>query len=419
MVHPSKTVAVIGGGMVGACIARYLQRDGHNVIVLDPNEPGDGASFGNAGCFNPSSLVPIAGPDTFKQVPGYLMDPLGPLSIRWSYLLQVTPWLIRYGLAGVPEKIKHQSLALKSILSRSLEALMPLVDDCGAHDLVRRDGILIVYRSGQSVASDSRGWNLRREHGIHWEELDRDAVRDFDPNLTRDIQFGKFVPGNGHTVNPGALVKEIVRHVVQSGGQYRKVRATDFLFNGDKLQAVLTDHGPIAVDMAVVAAGAHSKALARAAGNSVPLESERGYHVMIKAPEVRPRVPTTDSDHKFVVTPMQEGVRVAGTVELAGLDAKPNWKRAQILLNRIGGLYPALGKTYRPDDFTVWMGHRPSLPDSLPVIGRSKRSADVIYAFGHQHVGMTAAPYTGVIIAALAAGRPSPVDLTPFQPDRF
>jgi D-amino-acid dehydrogenase len=419
MTGSSKTVAVIGAGMVGACIARYLQRDGHNVIILDPNEPGEGASYGNAGCFNPSSLVPIAGLDTFKQVPGYLMDPLGPLSIRWSYLPKVAPWLIRYCRAGVPDKIKYQSRALKSILSKSLDALMPLVDDCGAHDLVRRDGILIVYRSRESVASDARGWNLRRENGIHWEELDRDAVHDFDPNLTRDIQFGKFVPGNGHTANPGALVKAITQHVVKSGGQYLRVKAENFVFNGDKLQAVVTDLGLINVDMAVIAAGAYSKPLAQAVGNRVPLETERGYHAMIRNPAIQPRVPTTDSDHKFVVTPMQEGVRVAGTVELAGLDAEPNWKRADMLLRRIGALYPALGKEYRPEDVTVWMGHRPSLPDSLPVIGRSKRSADVIYAFGHQHVGMTAAPYTGVIIADLIAGRPSPVDLTPFRPDRF
>lgn len=414
-----KKVAVIGAGMVGACVARYLQRDGHDVVMIDSNLPGEGASFGNAGCFNPSSLVPIAGPDTFKHVPGYLMDPLGPLSIRWSYMPQLAPWLIRYGLAGVPAKIKHQALALKSLISPCLEALMPLVEDAGAQDLLRRDGILIVYRSKEGVAGDARGWNLRREHGIVWEELDQEQLHAFDQNLTPDAKYGKYVPGNGHTVNPGALVKAIVNSVIQAGGRLVKAETSGFSFEGDHLVAVETNDGRIDVDTAVLAAGAHSKPLARQAGDWVPLETERGYHVMIKNPAIMPRVPTTDSDHKFVVTPMQQGVRVAGTVELAGLKAAPNWRRSEMLIERIGSLFPALGKAYSMSEVSYWMGHRPSLPDSLPVMGRSKRSPDVIYAFGHQHVGMTAAPYTGVVIADLVSGRSPPIDLTPFRASRF
>ena len=414
-----KQVAVIGAGMVGACVARYLQRDGHDVVMIDPLDPGEGASFGNAGCFNPSSLVPIAGPDTFRQVPKYLMDPLGPLSIRWSYLPQLAPWLIRYGLAGTPEKIKLQATALKALIAPCFDVLMPLVDDAGAQDLVKREGILIVYRSAESVAADARGWALRRENGIVWEEFDQAQLRAFDPNLTPDAKFGKYVPNNGHTVNPSELVKTIVDNVVKSGGRLVKAEARGFAFDGDRLVAIETSAGRIETDTVVLAAGAHSKVLAAQAGDKVPLETERGYHVMIRTPAIKPRVPTTDSENKFVATPMQLGVRLAGTVELAGLRAAPNWKRAEILLKRIGSLYPALGKDYSPNEITCWMGHRPSLPDSLPVLGRSKRSAGVVYAFGHQHVGMTAAPYTGVVISDLVSGRPSPIDLTPFRADRF
>jgi D-amino-acid dehydrogenase len=414
-----KRVAVIGAGIVGACVARYLQRDGHDVVMIDPSGPGEGASFGNAGCFNPSSLVPIAGPDTFKQVPKYLMDPLGPLSIRWSYLPQLSPWLIRYGLAGTPEKIRQQAQALKSLIAPCFDALMPLVEDAGAQDLVRRDGILIVYRSKESVAADARGWALRRECGIAWEEFDQEQLGAFDPNLTPDAKFGKYVPYNGHTANPEALVKAIVEAILKSGGRLIKAEAKGFAFDGDKLVAIETSGGRIEADTVVLAAGAHSKPLAVQAGDKVPLETERGYHVMIRNPAVLPRVPTTDSENKFVATPMQFGVRLAGTVELAGLRAAPNWKRSEILIKRIGSLFPALAKNYSTDEMSYWMGHRPSLPDSLPVMGRSKRSADVIYAFGHQHIGMTAAPYTGVVIADLISGRPSPIDLTPFRADRF
>jgi D-amino-acid dehydrogenase len=414
-----KRVAVIGAGIVGACVARYLQRDGHDVVLIDPLTPGEGASSGNAGCFNPSSLVPIAGPDTFRQIPKYLMDPLGPLSIRWSYLPQLSPWLIRYGLAGTPEKIRRQAQALKSLISPCFDALLPLVEDAGARDLVRRDGILIVYRSKEGVAADARAWALRRENGVDWEEFDHEQLRAFDPNLALDVKFGKYVPHNGHTINPEGLVKAIVDAILKTGGRLIKAEALGFAFDGDKLVAIETMGGRIEADTAVLAAGAHSKPLAVLAGDKIPLETERGYHVMIRNPAIQPRVPTTDSENKFVATPMQFGVRLAGTVELAGLKAAPNWKRSEILVKRIGSLFPALGRNYTMNEMSYWMGHRPSLPDSLPVMGRSKRSADIIYAFGHQHVGMTAAPYTGVVIADLISGRPSPIDLKPFRADRF
>jgi D-amino-acid dehydrogenase len=415
----ARSVAIIGAGIVGVATARYLQRSGHSVTLIDPNPPGEGASFGNAGCFNPSSMVPIAGPDTFKSVPGYLMDPLGPLAIRWSYLPKIAPWLIRYGLAGTPRRIKQQAIALTSLLGNSLEALSPLVEDAGAQDLVRREGILVVYRSEASRKADERGWNLRRDAGIKWEELNQAELHEFDPNLTRDLTSGKWVPGNGHTVDPGGLVRRIAECVLAAGGRLVKARASGFDFDGEALRGVVTDQGVITADAVVIAAGAYSRHLARAAGDTLPLETERGYHAVIKDPAVKPRVPTTDSDHKFVVSAMNMGVRIAGTVELAGLDAPPNWQRSQILLQRIGGLYPPLGKHYGEDEVTVWMGHRPSLPDSLPVIDRSRRSREIFYAFGHGHVGMTGGPVTGAIISDLISGKPSPIDLSPFKATRF
>src|SRR5689334_15578507 len=203
--------------MVGVCAAAHLQRDGHDVLIVDPNPPGEGASFGNAGCINPSSVVPMAGPDTLKSVPGYLMDPLGPLSIRWSYLPRIAPWLIQYALAGTPARIKQQATALTSLLGNSLEALSPLVEDAGAQDLIRRDGILVVYRSEASRKGDERGWNLRRDAGITWKELSQGELREFDPHLTPDATSGKWVPGNGHTVDPGGLVSKIAQCVIAAG----------------------------------------------------------------------------------------------------------------------------------------------------------------------------------------------------------
>jgi D-amino-acid dehydrogenase len=414
-----KTVAVIGAGMVGVAVASYLQRDGHDVVIIDPEPPGQGASFGNAGCFNPSSVVPVAGPSALSKIPGYLTDPLGPLAIRWSYLPKLTPWLIRHALAATPARIEAQARALKSLLSPCLDALMPLVRDAGAESLVARDGILVAYRSEATWRAEKQAWDLRRRNGIVWDELNGDDLRQFDPSLSHDLIRAKFIPGNGHTFNPGGLVVTLAAAVQSRGGRLMRARATGFALDGNRLRAVRTPSGDVPASAAVIACGAHSKPLAAGLGNTVPLETERGYHLMIRNPEAMPRLPTNDADYKFVATPMQEGLRLAGTVEFAGLTAKPNWERSRMLLRCASQLCPALSKSYAQDRISMWMGHRPETPDSLPVIGPSRRSPNVFYAFGHGHVGMTGAPYTGNVIAALVAGRPAPIDLTPFRPDRF
>jgi D-amino-acid dehydrogenase len=415
-----KKVVIIGAGMVGVCAASYIQRAGHDVMIIDPNPPGEGASFGNAGCFNPSSVVPIAGPDTLKKVPGYLLDPLGPLAIRWTYLPRIAPWLLRYAYAGSSAgRVERQAEALKTLLSGSLDYLMPLVQNAHAEAFVKRNGILIVYRSERSWQADERAWNIRRRAGIVWHELNTDELRQFDPSLARDLIRARHVPGNGHTVDPGGLVAALASAVTNDGGKIVRAKATGFRIDDRKLLAVATESGEVAADKAIIAAGAYSKALAALAGDRVPLETERGYHLVVREPEVMPRVPTTDAEFSFVATPMSGGLRLAGTVEFAGLQAKPNWRRSRMLLDRAANLLQGLPKTISEKRLSMWMGHRPSLPDSLPVLGRSSRSADILHAFGHGHVGMTAAPYTGQVLADLVSGRPSPIDLTPFRADRF
>jgi D-amino-acid dehydrogenase len=414
-----KRVAVIGAGMVGIATASYLQRDGHDVIVIDPEPPGQGASFGNAGCFNPSSVVPVATPDTWKHIPRYLADPLGPLRIRWSYLPTLAPWLIRLIRAGTTERIEAQARALKTLLSPCLDALMPLVRNAGAETLVARNGILIAYRTQQAWDDDARAWDIRRRNGTQWEELNADELRQFDPNLSREFTRGKLVPGNGHCLDPGGLVAALAAAVQRDGGRMMRARATGFTLDGATLRTVETTAGAVPADAAVIATGAHSKPLAAQMGDVVPLETERGYHAMLRTPEVMPRIPTTDAEQKFVATPMAGGLRFAGTVELAGLKAEPDWRRARNLLQQASKLFPALAQSYSQDRYTMWMGHRPSLTDSLPVLGPSSRCSNVFHAFGHGHVGMTGGPYTGKVIADLISGRPSPIDLTPFRATRF
>ena len=419
MASQGKRVGVIGAGMVGICAASWLQRDGHSVFLVEPGNPGEGASFGNAGCFNASSVTPMAMPGVLKNVPRWLMDPLGPLSLRWTYLPTVLPYLVRFVRAGTLDKVRAQARALRPLVGPTLKALHPLLRDAGAEDLVHQRGHLYVYRSAEGLAKDGLAWALRRENGVEIDEFDADELRQLEPTLSRDYVRGLLVRENGHTSNPLALTTRLLEHFVRGGGEVVRARALGFRLDGGRLSAIRTDAGELPAEAAIVCAGAHSKPLAAALGDKIPLESERGYHLMIREPEVMPRIPTTDAEGKFVATPMDTGLRFAGTVELAGLDAAPDWRRARLLLEQGRRMLPGLDAAHAEDRLSVWMGHRPSLPDSLPALGPSRATPDVIYAFGHGHVGMTAAPMTGKIVADLVANRPPAIDIAPFDPARF
>jgi D-amino-acid dehydrogenase len=414
-----RKIGVIGAGMVGVAAASFLQRDGHDVFIVEPGNPGEGTSFGNAGCLNGSSVVPMSMPGTIRNVPRWLSDPMGPLVIRWAYLPALAPWLIRFIRAGRPHKVRAQATALRSILAPSLATLAPLLKDAGAEDLVKRHGHLFVYRSQESWRKEGLAWQLRRENGVVWDEFDADELRQLDPNLSREYVKGVLVRENGHTTNPNRLVNSLAEAFMRNGGRIERTRAVGFAFDGERLRGIRTENGTLPANGAVIAAGIWSKPLAAELGDRLPLETERGYHLMIRDPEVMPRIPVADADGKFVATPMELGIRVAGTVELAGLEAPPNWERARVLLKHVKRMFPGLEESYADERVSTWMGHRPSLPDSLPAIGRSRRSPDVVYAFGHGHVGIAAAPMTGKLVAELLSGKPPSVDLAPFSPTRF
>jgi D-amino-acid dehydrogenase len=405
--------------MVGVCAASWLQRDGHSVFLVEPGNPGEGASFGNAGCFNGSSVTPVAMPGVIRNLPHWLKDPLGPLSLRWSYLPSILPYLYRFMRAATPEKVRAQAKALRPLIAPTVPLVRELARDAGADALVHQRGHLYVYRSEAALAKDGLAWALRRENGVEVDEFDVDELRQLEPALSRDYVRGLLVRENGHTSNPFGLVSALLEHFRRQGGEVVRARALGFRLEGGRLTAIRSDAGDLAADAAIVCAGAHSKPLAATLGNRVPLETERGYHLMIRDPEAMPRIPTADADGKFVATPMELGLRFAGTVELAGLDAPPDFRRARILLEQGRRMLPGLATRHAEERISVWMGHRPSLPDSLPVLGPSRTTPDVIYAFGHGHIGMTAAPMTGKIVADLVAGRRAPIDIAPFAPGRF
>jgi len=414
-----RSIGVVGAGIVGVCTALMLQRRGFKVTIIDPNPPGEGASFGNAGCFNGSSVVPMSMPGMMMSVPKWLVDPMGPLSIRLNYLPRITPWLIRFLLAGRPNRVKEQAKALRSLLGTTIPLITSLAEEADAGHLIRHEGHLYVYRTELDFAKDRCGWELRRLNGVKTRALDAAALRDFDPNLSHAFTKGILIEENGHTTNPQGLVAHLFRRVIANGGEFVSERVIGFEIEGRALKGVSTTNGVLAFDAAVVAAGAYSKSLAASLGDNIPLDTERGYHIVIKDPEVTPRIPTTDASGKFIATPMEMGLRVAGTVEFAGLVAEPNWKRAHVLYTHARNLLPGLAPTTSEDCYSKWMGFRPSVPDSLPVIGRAYRTPDVIYAFGHGHLGMTGAPMTATLVSELLDGDKTSIDITPFAPARF
>jgi D-amino-acid dehydrogenase len=412
-------VVVIGAGIVGAACAVELLRDGHRVTIIEPGEPGgeQAASYGNGTLLNPSSVIPMSSPGLWRKVPGYLSDPLGPLTIRWSYLPRLLPWLWRFARAGATaDRVAATARALQPLLQGAPERHRRLADEAGVADLITRQGVLFVFPSRDDFVAEGLSWRLRRENGVRWLELSEEELRQREPTLDRHYKFALLVEENGQCRDPGAYVNALVRHACGAGAAHRRARATGLRIEAGKLRAVRTDAGDVDCDKAVIAAGAWSKALAAEAGDRVPLETERGYHVVIENPGVAPRYPVMPSDGKMACVMTPQGLRLAGQVELAGLAAAPNWQRAEVLRKFARNVFPGLA-----DDAQVkqWMGHRPSTPDGLPCIGPASGCADVIHAFGHGHVGLTAGAATGRVVADLVSGKPPSIDLAPYAATRF
>ena len=415
-------VVVIGGGIVGAATTLELLRDGHRVTLVEPGDPGgeQSASYGNGTLLNPSSVIPMSSPGLWRKVPGYLADPLGPLTIRWSYLPRLLPWLLRFVRAGATEaKVAATARALRPLIHDAPERHRRLAEEAGVGDLISRQGVLFVFPSKADFDAEAMSWRIRRENGVRWLELSEDELRQREPALDRRYKFALLVEENAQCRDPGAYVAALMKHAEAQGATHHRARATGLRIEQRQLRAVQTDSGEIACDKAVIAAGAFSRSLAAAAGDRVPLETERGYHVVIENPEVAPRLPIMPSDGKMSCIMTPQGLRLAGQVELAGLVAQPNWARADVLRDFARQIFPGLPADLPPQRVRRWMGHRPSTPDGLPCIGPASGCPDVFHAFGHGHIGLTAGAATGRLVADLISGKQPEVDPAPFAASRF
>ena len=411
----AQRVAVVGAGVVGLACAAQLQMRGREVTVIDARFPGEYCSFGNAGCFSRASFVPLGMPGMWKKVPGWLLDRDGPLSIPLAYAPRVAPWIWRLMRASSPERVQSIADALRPLMDASIAKWRPLAQWAGVPELIVQRGYAWAYESEAAFAGDAFGRRLREERGVRLEIVTGGAVRELEPALSPRITHLVVMPAQGHCPNPLRLSRALAERLRGGGARFVAQEAVDFRVRDGRVTHVVNREGEVEADAIVIAAGAHSAKLAAKLGTRVPLETERGYHVMLQKPSVSPRMPVMSAEGKFFATAMEGGLRVAGTVELAGLDAPPNYARAESLERGAQRLFPEL--TY--GSVERWMGHRPSLPDSKPVLGRSPKVRNAYFAFGHGHVGLTAAAPTAEIVADLLEGRDPAMDISPFGPERF
>lgn len=411
----NRSVTVVGAGMVGTCCALYLQDEGFEVTLVDKGAPGDGASFGNLGCFGIASCVPPGMPGILKKVPGMLLDPQAPLKLRWSHALKAAPWFLRYIANTRRDRIEAIAAARQSLLGKVHATLDPLVKAAGAGNLLCPGGLLFTFESEAAFQGASYAMDIRRRHGVPMEFLSGDEAREVEPGLTKTVVRAMHVPTLTFTLDPGGLVKSLARLFERRGGILSRRTVNGFAIGPDGVSAIETDQGTVPVENVVIAAGVWSRPLARALGTKVPLESERGYHTMFHDSGIRMNGGVLSADRNVSVTPMKDGIRVGGFAEFAPPDAPPDMRRAKIVAKIGQALMPGLDSDRR----TEWVGSRPSHPDSKPAIGRSPRHKNAYFAFGHDHLGLTFGSITGKLIAELLAGKQPSVDLEPFRPDRF
>ena len=414
MTGNQREIAVIGAGIVGVCCARWLQRDGHRVRLLDEQPPGHGCSWGNAGTIATDTVVPVATPHTLLALPRMLLDPTGPLAVRWSYLPRMAPWFLRFLLNARPARVRASTAVLAALCAEAVPGYEPLTAGRPAGERMAYTGWVTAFETARAL--DGARWEVetKQRHGVPAEWLDAAALRERVPQLSPRVAGGVWFPDTWMVDDPGDFTARIAADVEADGGRLDRVRVTGLAAHGERVRVETAD-GALDADHAVVATGAHTRALARALGEDFPLDTERGYHAMLPDPGLAPPMPVMSGEHKFVTTPMAGGLRLAGTAELAGLERPADPRRARMIVERGSRLFPGL----RTASWTDWMGFRPTLPDSLPVIGRSARTRAVSYAFGHQHLGLTLAGVTGRLVADDLAGREPPVDLRPLRPDRF
>ncbi len=415
---------VVGAGLVGAACAARLAHAGREVLLLDHQAPGLGASFGNAGHVATEQLMPLANPRVIRDSWRYLLHADSPLRLRLQYLVPILPWLARFALAARPAALARGVAGLMALQQTSLMDLQDLLHACGVGHLLAKDGYLRVWETPGGAQAARRDAHQVAGYGIRTEPLSAHAVRAEAPGLSADVAGALLYPDTAHVTDPHAVCTGLVDALLGWSGRLQRAQVLEIYQEGKGPVRLTQAHGPaLHCRQLLLCAGAWSRPLARSLGYRVPLDTERGYHITVPWPGVgertaasmRMRRPIASTERSVIMTPMSVGLRMTGTVEFGGLQLPPDARRYALLHRQIQALLPGI----QTEAASHWMGFRPSLPDHLPVLGAAPRHQGVFFAFGHQHLGLTLCGVTARVMNDLMLGQPSVTDLSPYRVDRF
>lgn len=407
-------VIAIGAGVIGLSAALMAQARGLSVTVIDREGPAAGASAGNAGAFAFTDILPLASPGILRKAPKWLLDPLGPLTIPPAYALQITPWLYRFWRACSPRAVAASTTAQTALMDLSRAELEPFLSATGTLPMLRKDGNLQVYETEAEFRASLPGWQARTAHGIDFRHMGPEEMATLQPGLSPRFIKGTFTPGWWSIADPKLYVQALADRFVAQGGTILRAEVIG-LRPQDGGVSIQTTGEALTADKVVLSAGAFSHWIAATLGERIPLETERGYNTTLPPDALDLRCQITFGGHGFVISRLSTGIRVGGAVELGGLSLPPNYKRSEAMLRKAKAFLPGL----KTEGGKQWMGFRPSLPDSLPAIGRSRVSPNVVYAFGHGHLGLTQSAGTARLVADLLTDTSPAIDLTQFSPQRF
>lgn len=379
-------VAVIGAGVVGLATAYELRKRGAHVTIIDRQDPGTGCSFGNSGAISPGSVAPLAMPGILASVPKMLLDKHSPLYLPTSYIAKAFPWLFRFIQSSHPERVAKSAMKLAAIHHEAISLHEKLTKEVGVPELFLRKGHLHLYTDEKALVKDMPGWRLRQSYGYHFDRLDRAAVLELEPGIPNNYQIGMFLNDHASILNPFKYVEAIYRSFILSGGTVIKDEVASLKPYGSGWElSFASDKKPLVFDSVVIAAGAWAKQLVKPLGIALHLESQRGYHAQFTGMSELVSRTVVLTDKKIFLTPMSDGLRVGGTVEIGGLKRAPNQRRAEMLVHIAQSVFPELLNVH----FETWMGHRPCMPDSVPIVGEVTNRPGLWLAVGHGHLGLT------------------------------
>jgi D-amino-acid dehydrogenase len=410
-----RSVIVVGAGIVGLCAALHLQRSGCQVAVYDEQQPGGGTSYGNGGLLSPGSCMPIAMPGMLRKVPGWIADPTGPLAVNPRHLVAAAPWLYKWIRAGRLPEVYRAADALNKLHSTSLQAYRDLLGDVKFHDLIRVSGQVHVWESEAESAGDLIYAEMREKYGIETEDLSASELHDLSPGLSLKIKRAMLFPKHGYTVNPFRLVQTLGELLVEAGGSIKQERVMKLLPASEGGFRLLTNLSDVRAEKVLVSAGIWSKELLAPLGVNLPFEPQRGYHIQVVNPSVDVRIPVLHKERAIGAIAMEGGLRFVGTVEIAGLKIPMDERREEAMLANARALFPKL----EFESSSLWMGFRPSTPDSVPVLSRVNETPGLYIAAGHGHTGITAGAPSGRLIAEMMTGGKLSIDPEPYRLSRF